>query len=131
MTCTIDTEHLLAVWNKIYRQGGASEYFTPLYPSSADASNVLGVTHKRIDCALAGFVLLSIFNTLLLAVLGTAPTRRYNDNVASTRGTQMATTTTTTYPATTTTYPATTTTYPTSAATPVQGGVPGAGTTVV
>lgn len=118
-----DTEHLLAVWNKIYRQGGASEYFTPLYPSSADASNVLGVTHKRIDCALAGFVLLSIFNTLLLAVLGTAPTRRYNDNVASTRNTQMATTTTT--------YPATTTTYPTSAATPVQGGVPGAGTTVV
>ncbi len=84
-----------------------------------------GVTHKRIDCALAGFVLLSIFNTLLLAVLGTAPTRRYNDNVASTRGTQM-TTTTTTYPATTTTG-----TYPTSAATPVQGGVPGAGTTVV
>ncbi len=98
-----------------------------------------GVTHKRIDCALAGFVLLSIFNTLLLAVLGTAPTRRYNDNVASTRGTQMTTTTTTypatttTYPATTTTYPATTTTgtYPTSAATPVEGGVPGAGTTVV
>ncbi len=89
-----------------------------------------GVTHKRIDCALAGFVLLSIFNTLLLAVLGTAPTRRYNDNVASTKSTQMATTTTT-YPATTTTYPATTTTYPTSAATPVQGGVPGAGTTVV
>jgi len=86
---------------------------------------VYGVTHKRIDCALAGFVLLSIFNTLLLAVLGTAPTRRYNDNVASTRGTQM-TTTTTTYPATTTTG-----TYPTSAATPVQGGVPGAGTTVV
>jgi len=86
---------------------------------------MLGVTHKRIDCALAGFVLLSIFNTLLLAVLGTAPTRRYNDNVASTRGTQM-TTTTTTYPATTTTG-----TYPTSAATPVQGGVPGAGTTVV
>ena len=92
-----------------------------MYPTSADASTVYGVTHKRIDCALAGFVLLSIFNTLLLAVLGTAPTRRYNDNVASTRGTQM-TTTTTTYPATTTTG-----TYPTLAATPVQGG----GTTVV
>lgn len=123
-----NTEHLLAVWNKIYRQGGTSEYYTALYPSSTDASSVSGVTHKRIDCALAGFVLLSIFNTLLLAVLGTAPTTRYHDNVASTRGTQMATTT---YPATTTTYPATTTTYPTSAATPVQGGEPGAGTTVV
>ncbi|DBA69450.1 TPA: hypothetical protein ACH3X2_012795 [Trebouxia sp. C0005] len=116
------------IWNKIYRQGGTSEYYTALYPSSTDASSVSGVTHKRIDCALAGFVLLSIFNTLLLAVLGTAPTTRYHDNVASTRGTQMATTT---YPATTTTYPATTTTYPTSAATPVQGGEPGAGTTVV
>ncbi|DBA84783.1 TPA: hypothetical protein ACH3X1_005822 [Trebouxia sp. C0004] len=112
------------IWNKIYRQGGASEDFGGLYPGSADASTMLGVTPNRIDCALAGFVLLSIFNTLLLAVLGTAPTERYNDNVASARGTQMSTTTTTTYPATNTTYP-------TSAATPVQGGVPGAGTTVV
>ena len=86
---------------------------------------MVGVTHKRIDCALAGFVLLSIFNTLLLAVLGTAPTRTaYTDNVASTRGTQMTTT------GGTTTYP-TTAAYPTSAAAPTQGGVPGAGTTVV
>lgn len=123
-----------AVWNKIYRQGGTS-VDSSLYPATADASAVVGVTHKRIDCALAGFVLLSIFNTLLLAVLGTAPTRTaYTDNVASTRGTQMTTTTggATAYPTTggTTTYP-TTGAYPTSAAAPAQGGVPGAGTTVV
>ncbi len=133
----LNSAPVLAVWNKVYRQGSASSAtgVSGLYPTYGDASAVSGVTHKRIDTALAGFILLSIFNLLLLAVLGTAPTRaNYNqNNVASTRGTQMTTTTTAAYPTTTTAaYPTTTTAaYPTTAAAPAQGGVIGAGQTVV
>ena len=81
----------LAVWNKTYRQGG-TEFATALgfYPTGGDVANVSNVTPHRIDAALAGFVLLSIFNTILLAVLGTAPTvaaTAYNNQeVRSTRG---------------------------------------------
>lgn len=105
------------IWNKVYRQGGVGA----TYPTDSDVSTVSGVTHKRIDTALAGFILLSIFNLLLLAILGTAPTNVGSFNkqeMGSTRDTQMTNTTTTTP-------------YVTSAGAPAQGGVAGAGATVV
>lgn len=104
-----------------YRQG--------ISGNTAVTADLAGVTDKRIKTALAGFVLLSISNMLLLAVLGTAPTatNTYNNReVTSTRGAQM----------TPRTQP--TTAYPTTAGAPAnagmgmgQTGVAGAGQTVV
>lgn len=116
-SAVIQLDHVPAVWNKVYRQGGVGA----TYPTDSDVSTVSGVTHKRIDTALAGFILLSIFNLLLLAILGTAPTNVGSFNkqeMGSTRDTQMTNTTTTTP-------------YVTSAGAPAQGGVAGAGATVV
>ena len=116
---------LPAVWNKTYRQGG-TEFATALgfYPTGGDVANVSNVTPHRIDAALAGFVLLSIFNTILLAVLGTAPTvaaTAYNNQeVRSTRGAPVGT-------------GAVAAPYATTAGAPVSAGAPvaGAGQTVV
>lgn len=104
-----------------YRQG--------IRGDDATSADLDGVTEKRIKTALAGFVLLSISNMLLLAVLGTAPTatNTYNNReVTSTRGAQM----------TPRTQP--TAAYTTTAAAPAsagmgmgQTGVAGAGQTVV
>ena len=94
------------------------------FSTSADNSGLPGVTARRVETALAGFILLSISNLLLLAVLGTAPTvtnNSYNNKeVTSTRGPHM-----------TQMQPATGAAYPTTAATPAQGGMVGAGQTVV
>lgn len=95
-------------------------------------SGLPGVTVRRVETALAGFILLSISNLLLLAVLGTAPTvtnNTYNNKeVTSTRGPQMTQMQPTTTGAA---YPTTGAAYPTTAATPAQGGMMGAGQTVV
>lgn len=131
-----------AVWNKIYRQGGNDITSFGLYPTSSDATLVLGPTPRRINTALAGFILLSIFNTLLLAILGTAPTvtraATSAETVRSTRGAPAAAPVTgaavpAAVPAgTTTATPAAP--YATSAAVPAggaTGGIAGAGQTVV
>lgn len=98
-----------AVYNQTYRQGSSANSGT-IVP----ATLVGAIDENRIKAALAGFVLLSISNVLLLAVLGTRPTETntYNNReVVSNRGAQM-----TTQPA-----PA----YPTSAATPAHAGMTG------
>ena len=125
---------MAVVYNQAYRRG--STFASGASGTAAIAEGLPGVTHRRIDTALAGFVLLSIFNTLLLAVLGTAPTvtntTYSNREVASTRGAQMTNTQpTAAYPTATAAHPTTTSAYPTTAATPAQGGVIGAGQTVV
>lgn len=121
--CTWLSVGLVAVYNQ-YRQGARSTDLDGGITADLD-----GVTEKRVKTALAGFVLLSISNMLLLAVLGTAPTatNTYNNReVTSTRGAQM----------TPRTQP--TAAYPTTAAAPAsagmgmgQTGVAGAGQTVV
>ena len=112
-----------AVYNQLYRRGATGVSGTVVTSTALD-----GVSEKRIKTALAGFVLLSISNMLLLAVLGTAPTatNTYNNKeVTSARGTQM-------------THTQPTSAYGTTAAAPAhagmgvgQNGVAGAGQTVV
>lgn len=109
------------MYNQLYRRGSTGVSGTVVTSTALD-----GVSEKRIKTALAGFVLLSISNMLLLAVLGTAPTatNTYNNKeVTSTRGAQM-------------THTQPTSAYPTPAAAPAgtsvgQTGVAGAGQTVV
>ena len=112
-----------AVYNQVYRRGTTGVSGTVVTSTALN-----GVSEKRIKTALAGFVLLSICNMLLLAVLGTAPTatNTYNNKeVTSARGAQM-------------THTQSTSAYPTTAAAPAhagmgvgQTGVVGAGQTVV
>ena len=107
------------MYNQVYRRGSAAFSGPVVQPT---LTGVIG--ENRIKTALAGFVLLSIFNTLLLLVLGTSPNATNtlnNRETTSNRGAQM-----------TNTQPAAA--YPTTAAAPAHAsmaGVGGAGQTVV